>query len=70
MLANMLLGLENATSITNLFYCFVGVSVGTFIGVLPGIGPLAAVSVLMPLTFYMEPMSALVMIAGIYYGAE
>lgn len=70
MFANMLLGLENATSITNLFYCFVGVSVGTFIGVLPGIGPLAAVSVLMPLTFYMEPMAALVMIAGIYYGAE
>lgn len=54
----------------NLMYCFVGVFLGTFIGVLPGIGSLAAIAMILPLTFYLEPTSALVMIAGIYYGAE
>lgn len=67
---NLYLGFETAFSFVNLFYCFLGVTLGTFIGVLPGIGALAAVSVLMPVTFYMEPTSALVMLAGVYYGAE
>lgn len=54
----------------NLMYCFIGVFVGTFIGVLPGIGSIAAISMILPLTFYLSPTSALVMIAGVYYGAE
>lgn len=54
----------------NLMYCFIGVFLGTFIGVLPGIGSMAAIAMILPLTFYLEPTSALVMIAGVYYGAE
>ncbi|MEP0962170.1 MAG: tripartite tricarboxylate transporter permease [Roseobacter sp.] len=54
----------------NLLYCFIGVFLGTFIGVLPGIGSMAAIAMILPLTFYLEPTSALVMIAGVYYGAE
>jgi putative tricarboxylic transport membrane protein len=54
---------------TNLFFCFVGVFVGTLIGVLPGIGPLGAIALLLPSTFHISPVSALIMLAGIYYGA-
>ncbi len=54
----------------NLMYCFIGVFLGTFIGVLPGIGSMAAIAMILPITFYLEPTSALVMIAGVYYGAE
>ncbi len=54
----------------NLMYCFIGVTIGTFIGVLPGIGSMAAIAMLLPLTFHLEPTTALVMIAGVYYGAE
>ncbi|MEM8838508.1 MAG: tripartite tricarboxylate transporter permease [Pseudomonadota bacterium] len=54
----------------NLIYCFIGVLLGTFIGVLPGIGSMAAISMILPLSFSLEPTSALVMIAGVYYGAE
>lgn len=54
----------------NLMYCFIGVFLGTFIGVLPGIGSMAAIAMILPLSFYLEPTSALVMIAGVYYGAE
>lgn len=68
--ANILLGFETAFSPVNLAYCFVGVFLGTFIGVLPGIGSLAAISMLLPITFYLEPTTALVMLAGVYYGAE
>jgi TctA family transporter len=70
LLANIALGLETAATPTNLFYCFVGVFLGTFIGVLPGVGPLAAVAMLLPVSFYLEPSTALVMLAGVYYGAE
>lgn len=63
-------GLLVALEPWNLLYCFVGVFLGTFIGVLPGIGSMAAISMILPLTFYLEPTSALVMIAGVYYGAE
>lgn len=69
-LANLALGFEVAFSPVNLLYCFIGVFLGTFIGVLPGIGALAAVSMLLPVTFYLEPTTALVMLAGVYYGAE
>jgi len=54
---------------TNLFFCFVGVFVGTLIGVLPGIGPLGAIALLLPSTFHVTPVSALILLAGIYYGA-
>src|ERR1700720_4407641 len=54
---------------TNLFACFVGVVVGTVVGVLPGIGPVGAMALLLPSTFAMHPATALIMLAGIYYGA-
>jgi TctA family transporter len=51
-------------------YCFIGVLLGTLIGVLPGIGPIATISMLLPATFVLPPVSALIMLAGIYYGAQ
>ncbi|GLK72353.1 tripartite tricarboxylate transporter permease [Ancylobacter dichloromethanicus] len=54
----------------NILYCLSGTLVGTLIGVLPGIGPLSAIAILLPITFYLEPASALIMLAGIYYGAQ
>jgi TctA family transporter len=54
----------------NLFFCFVGALLGTLIGVLPGIGPLGAIAMLLPVTFQFEPVTALIMLAGIYYGAQ
>lgn len=68
LLANFALGLETALSPTNLFFCFAGVFLGTFVGVIPGVGPLAAISMLFPITFYLDPTAALIMLAGIYYG--
>lgn len=70
MLDNMLLGFSTAFTLVNLSYCFLGVFLGTFIGVLPGLGSLAAISMLLPLTFYLEPTTALIMLGGIYYGGE
>jgi len=67
-LANLAIGIETAFEPTNLFYCFVGVFLGTLIGVLPGIGPLTAISMLLPLTFHFGPTTALIMLAGIWYG--
>jgi TctA family transporter len=69
-LSNLALGFEIAFSPQNLLFCFVGVTLGTFIGVLPGIGALAAVAMLLPASFHLEPATALVMLAGVYYGAE
>src|SRR5580765_1184023 len=69
-LANLVLGFSVAMTWTNLFYCFVGVLLGTLIGVLPGIGPIATISMLLPATFVLPPVSALIMLAGIYYGAQ
>ncbi|WIY52383.1 tripartite tricarboxylate transporter permease [Devosia sp. YIM 151766] len=68
--ANIMIGLETAFSLSNLFYCFIGVFLGTLIGVIPGIGALAAISMLFPLTLYLDPTAALVMLAGIYYGTS
>ncbi|SFU22836.1 tripartite tricarboxylate transporter permease [Mesorhizobium sp. YR577] len=65
---NVLLGLSTALAPQNLFYCFVGVVVGMLVGVLPGIGAMAAISMLFPLTFYLDPTAAIIMLAGIYYG--
>ena len=64
------IGLPAAFSIEAIFYCLAGVALGTFIGVLPGLGPLAAVSLLLPVTVYLDPLLALIMLSGIYYGAE
>jgi len=54
----------------NLFYCFLGALIGTLIGVLPGLGPVPTIAMLLPITFYLSPVSALIMLAGIYYGAQ
>lgn len=70
MFENILLGFATAFTPVNLSYCFFGVFLGTFIGVLPGLGSLAAISMLLPLTFYLEPTTALIMLGGIYYGGE
>ena len=67
---NLLFGFGVAFTLQNLMYCFVGVLVGTLIGVLPGIGPLATIAMLLPLTFNVAPVGALIMLAGIYYGAQ
>ncbi len=68
--ANLGLGLETAFTLTNLFYCLIGVFVGTAVGVLPGLGPIATIAMLLPATFGLPPISALIMLAGIYYGAQ
>lgn len=68
LLGNLALGLNTALSPSNLLYCFLGVFLGTLVGVIPGIGPLAAISMLFPITFYLDPTAALIMLAGIYYG--
>ena len=65
---NILLGLETALSWNNLVWCFVGVFLGTLLGVIPGIGVLAAISILFPLTFQLDATAALIMLAGIWYG--
>ena len=67
---NLTLGFSTAVTPINLLYCFLGVFVGTLIGVLPGIGPLAAIAMLLPITFNLPPVGALIMLAGIYYGAQ
>jgi hypothetical protein len=66
--SNLIFGFSVAFSLQNLLYCFIGVLVGTVIGVLPGIGPLATIAMLLPLTFNVSPVAALIMLAGIYYG--
>ncbi|AMY70834.1 tripartite tricarboxylate transporter permease [Frigidibacter mobilis] len=70
LLTNLGSGFAQAFTLTNLLYCFIGVTVGTFVGVLPGIGSMIAISLLLPMTFYLPPDAALVMLAGIYYGGE
>src|SRR4249920_1774709 len=70
LLNNLAFGFEQALTWSNLFYCFVGVFLGTAIGVLPGLGPVATIAMLLPITFGLPPVSALIMLAGIYYGAQ
>ncbi len=70
LLHNLALGLGVAVSPQNLGYAFLGALLGTLIGVLPGIGPLATIAMLLPITFYLRPVPALIMLAGIYYGAQ
>ena len=70
LISNLGLGFATALSPVNLGLCFLGVLVGTLIGVLPGVGPIATIAMLMPLTLKVEPTGALIMLAGIYYGAQ
>jgi TctA family transporter len=69
-LANLGLGIETAFRPENLVFGFLGVLLGTAVGVLPGIGPTATIAMLLPITFNFEPVTALIMLAGIYYGAQ
>ncbi len=69
-IAHLGLGAETAFTLTNLLYCLAGVFLGTLIGVLPGLGPAATIAMLLPATFVLPPVSALIMLAGIYYGAQ
>lgn len=70
MLANLMHGFAVALAPGNLLWCTLGVFLGTIVGILPGLGPSATVALLLPLTFGMPPTSALIMLAGIYYGAK
>ena len=70
LLANLTLGFSTALSFQNLGLCFLGCLVGTLVGVLPGVGPIATIAMLLPLTFNIDPTGALIMLAGIYYGAQ
>ncbi|HQR78129.1 MAG TPA: tripartite tricarboxylate transporter permease, partial [Burkholderiaceae bacterium] len=70
LLDHLALGFATAASWGNVFYCLVGVFLGTAIGVLPGLGPVATIAMLLPVTFGLPPVTALIMLAGIYYGAQ
>jgi putative tricarboxylic transport membrane protein len=70
LLANLTLGFGVAATPINLLYAFVGCVVGTLVGVLPGIGPVATIAMLLPITYGLEPVTALILLAGIYYGAS
>jgi TctA family transporter len=70
LLDNLAHGFSVALTLQNLMYCFLGVFLGTLIGVLPGIGSLATMAMLLPITFVLPPVSALIMLAGIYYGSD
>src|SRR5205807_8034889 len=67
---NLWIGFQVAVHPVNVMYCFIGVILGTLIGVLPGIGPVATIAMLLPITFNLNPIAALIMLAGIYYGAQ
>lgn len=69
-LSNLVIGLQVAVSPNNLLLCLVGALVGTLVGVLPGVGTIATVAMLLPVTFGMHPTGAIIMLAGIYYGAQ
>ena len=69
-LSNLLHGFQTALMPNNLLFCLIGVTVGTVVGILPGIGTTAAVSILLPLTFRMDPTTGMIMLAGIYYGTK
>lgn len=70
LLNNLAVGFATALSLQNLLYCFLGVTLGTLIGVLPGLGPVATLAMLLPITYTLDPTSALIMLAGIYYGSQ
>ncbi len=69
-ISNLGLGFQEAFTLTNLLYCLIGVTIGTLVGVLPGLGPIATIAILLPVTFTLPPVASLIMLAGIYYGAQ
>jgi putative tricarboxylic transport membrane protein len=69
LLHNVIMGLQVSLTLTNILYSFFGVLIGTLIGVLPGIGPVGAMAILLPATYHAPPLSTVIMLAGIYYGA-
>ena len=68
-LTSLAYGFNIALQPQNLFYCFIGVTMGTLVGVLPGIGPTATIALLLPATFKLNPIAAIIMLSGICYGA-
>jgi putative tricarboxylic transport membrane protein len=66
---DMIHGIMNALSLTNLLYCFLGCTLGTLVGVLPGLGPAATLAILLPITMYLDPAGSIIMLAGLAYGA-
>src|SRR6476469_5328451 len=70
LLANLALGFQVAANPYNVMFCLLGALVGTLVGVLPGIGTVATIAMLLPITFGLPPVGALIMLAGIYYGAQ
>jgi putative tricarboxylic transport membrane protein len=70
LLDNLALGFSTALTYQNLLYCLIGCILGTLIGVLPGLGPIATIAMLLPATYALPPVAALIMLAGIYYGAQ
>jgi putative tricarboxylic transport membrane protein len=69
LLDNVLMGFRVALQPTNLLFCFIGCVIGTLVGVLPAFGPAAALSLLFPITYYLSPVAAIIMLSGIFYGA-
>src|SRR5438128_10685624 len=70
LLSNLLMGFHVAANPYNVLFCLLGALVGTLVGVLPGIGTVATIAMLLPVTFGLSPLGALIMLAGIYYGAQ
>src|SRR5690348_11046990 len=70
LISNLSLGFSTAFGLLPLLYCFLGVLLGTMVGVLPGLGPAATIAMLLPATFALPPELSLIMLAGIYYGAQ
>jgi putative tricarboxylic transport membrane protein len=70
MLDNVLLGIQVVFQPMNILFCFLGALLGTLVGVLPGLGPVGAISIFLPASLHMNPLQALIMVAGIYYGAQ
>src|SRR5690554_6636323 len=66
----ILAGIQLAVTPQALLFCFLGVTLGTFIGVLPGIGAMTAISLALPMTFYLDPLIAIITLAGIFYGSQ
>ncbi|MGE0119004.1 MAG: tripartite tricarboxylate transporter permease [Dongiaceae bacterium] len=69
-LQNLLFGFQVAMSPSNFLHCFIGALLGTMVGILPGVGPITAIAVLLPVTMQLDPIASLIMLAGIYYGAN
>jgi len=70
MLENIILGFSHSLSLNNIFYCLFGVTIGTAVGVLPGLGPVSSIALLLPFTYKIDVLSAIIMLAGIYYGVQ